>query len=414
MSNSKKYDTAIVVAVQSTNNAKSRLSSGLSPFHRRNLVIAMLEDLLIAIREVHDGPLVIVTESSEYSEIGTRFGADIVFDDGKGFKEAAETAILHIANNNLSNSILILPGDLPQAQSFDLNTILEILSSAQSDIVALSASEDGGTTALGVKPYSMFSPQFGPDSANKHRDEAKRNAMKIIELSLESFKIDVDTIDDLIRIENTVGRQTKKALSKIAFEKTISARRSFRGILGPPLEKSDVEELVSLAMTAPAPHHTTPWRFVAIDSNSRLDLAENMGHKWKEDMQKDGTTSDIIQKALENSKQRIMTAPTLLLGCLVKDGLNTYADTARAEAEWGLAQHSFGAALQNLLLAAHSRNYGAYWISAPLYAQETVRNSLNLDPDWQPQAFVAIGHKTPDYKPFNRPPPDITNNLIWR
>jgi F420 biosynthesis protein FbiB-like protein len=167
-------------------------------------------------------------------------------------------------------------------------------------------------------------------------------------------------------------------------------------------------------MTAPAPHHTTPWRFVAIDSKNRLDLAESMGLKWKEDLQKDGTTSDIIQKALENSKQRILTAPTLLLGCLVKDGLNTYADTARAEAEWGLAQHSFGAALENLLLAAHSRDYGAYWISAPLYAQETVRNSLGLDVAWQPQAFVAIGHKTPDYKPFDRPPPDIANNLIWR
>ena len=414
MSNTKKYDTAVVVAVQSTDNAKSRLSSGLSPFHRRNLVVAMLEDLLIAIREVHNGPLVIVTESSEYTEIGERFGSDVVFDDGKGFKEAAETAILHIADNDLSDSILILPGDLPQAQSSDLNTILEILSSTQSDIVALSASEDGGTTALGVKPYSMFSPQFGPDSANKHRDEANRNAMKIIELSLESFKIDVDTIDDLIRIENTVGRQTKKTLSKIAFENTISARRSFRGIIGPPLQKSDIEELVSLAMTAPAPHHTTPWRFVAIDSNNRLDLAESMGLKWKEDLQKDGTAGDIIEKALENSKQRIMTAPTLLLGCLVKDGLNTYADTARAEAEWGLAQHSFGAALENLLLAAHSRDYGAYWISAPLYAQETVRNSLDLDVAWQPQAFVAIGHKTPDYKPFDRLPPDITNNLIWR
>ena len=74
MNNTKKYDTAVVVAVQSTANAKSRLSSGLSGFHRRNLVTAMLEDLLTTIREVHDGPLVIVTESSEYNEIGKRYG----------------------------------------------------------------------------------------------------------------------------------------------------------------------------------------------------------------------------------------------------------------------------------------------------------------------------------------------------
>ena len=414
MNNTKKYDTAVVVAVQSTANAKSRLSSGLSVFHRRNLVTAMLEDLLTTIREVHDGPLVIVTESSEYNEIGKRYGSNIVFDDGKGFKGAAETAISHIANNDLSDSILILPGDLPQAQSSDLSIILNTLRSAQSDVVLLSASEDGGTTALGVKPYTMFAPQFGADSANKHRDEANRNAMELVELSLESLRIDVDTIDDLIRIENTVGQQTRRALSQIAFENTISTRRSFRGIIGPPLAKSDVEELVSLAMTAPAPHHTTPWRFVVIHSDKRLDLAESMGLRWKKDLQKDGTPNDVIEKALENSKQRILTAPTLLLGCLVKDGLNIYTDTARAVAEWGLAQHSFGSALENLLLAAHNRDYGAYWISAPLYAQETVINALNLDANWQPQAFVAVGHKTPDYRPFDRPPPDITNNLIWR
>jgi 2-phospho-L-lactate guanylyltransferase (CobY/MobA/RfbA family) len=113
MSNTNKSDTTIVVAVQSTDNAKSRLSSGLNRFHRRNLVLSMLEDLLIAIREIHNGPLVIVTESSEYVEISDRFGADLIFDYGKGFKQAAETAIQHISNNHLSDSILILPGDIP-------------------------------------------------------------------------------------------------------------------------------------------------------------------------------------------------------------------------------------------------------------------------------------------------------------
>ena len=107
MSNTNKSDTTIVVAVQSTDNAKSRLSSGLNRFHRRNLVLSMLEDLLIAIREIHNGPLVIVTESSEYVEISDRFGADLIFDYGKGFKQAAVTQFLYYLEIYLRQKVQI-------------------------------------------------------------------------------------------------------------------------------------------------------------------------------------------------------------------------------------------------------------------------------------------------------------------
>ena len=37
----------------------------------------------------------------------------------------------------------------------------------------------------------------------------------------------------------------------------IRARRSIRGLEGPPLSRDEVEQLVALALTAPAPHHTS-------------------------------------------------------------------------------------------------------------------------------------------------------------
>jgi len=197
-------------------------------------------------------------------------------------------------------------------------------------------------------------------------------------------------------------------------EDAIRARRSVRGLDGPPLTRQEVESLVALALTAPAPHHTRPWRFVEIGAARREALADAMGAAWRRDLEGDAQPSKTVERALARSRGRITGAPTLLLGCLVADGLNRYEDDRRWRAEWGLAQHSFGAALQNLLLAASARGLGAYWISAPLYAPDEVRGALDLDPSWEPQAFVALGHPKSDYRPFDRPLPDLGSQFTRR
>lgn len=197
-------------------------------------------------------------------------------------------------------------------------------------------------------------------------------------------------------------------------EDAIRLRRSVRGLDGPPLSAEEVEALVALALTAPAPHHTRPWRFVEIGAERREALADAMGAAWRRDLEGDAQPSPTVERALARSRGRITGAPTLLLGCLVAAGLNRYADDRRWRAEWGLAQHSFGAALQNLLLSASARGLGAYWISAPLYAPNEVRAALDLDPTWEPQAFVALGRPRGDYRPFDRPLPDLGTEFTRR
>ncbi len=199
-----------------------------------------------------------------------------------------------------------------------------------------------------------------------------------------------------------------------AIEAAIRSRRSIRGLEGPPLSPEEVESLVLLACTAPAPHHTQPWRFVEVSPARRAALATAMGDAWRADLERDGVPVAQQERALARSRRQVEGAPTLLLGCLVADGLRQYEDDRRARAEWGLAQHSFGAALQNILLTASARGLGAFWISAPLYAQPAVRGALDLDEAWQPQAFVALGRPSADYRPFDRPTPDLGKHFTRR
>jgi coenzyme F420-0:L-glutamate ligase/coenzyme F420-1:gamma-L-glutamate ligase len=194
----------------------------------------------------------------------------------------------------------------------------------------------------------------------------------------------------------------------------IRARRSIRGLAGPPLAEAEVEQLVSLALTAPAPHHTTPWRFAHVGPERRASLADAMGEVWRADMERDGVPVDEQRAALARSRDRVLDAPTLLVGCLAWDGLRRYDDARRRDAEWGMARHSFGAAMQNILLEASARGLGAYWLSAPGYAAEAVRAALDLDEGWEPQAAIALGHPSAGYRPFDRPAPDVTGSLVWR
>ena len=194
----------------------------------------------------------------------------------------------------------------------------------------------------------------------------------------------------------------------------IRTRRSVRGLQGPPLAADEVRALVALALVAPAPHHTRPWRFVHVCPETREALAGAMGNAWQQDMQRDGVPAEQQARALARSRRQLLEAPTLLLGCIVGEGLRTWPDDRRDRAEWTMAAHSFGAALQNLLLGAHDRGLAAYWISAPLYAQDAVRAALNLDAGWRPQACIALGHRTEAYAPFPRPEPDLEGSFIER
>jgi nitroreductase len=71
-----------------------------------------------------------------------------------------------------------------------------------------------------------------------------------------------------------------------------------------------------------------------------------------------------------------------------------------------MAQQSMGAALENIMVAAHALGLASYWISAPLFAPEAVHEALGLAAGYEAQALVAIGY--PASEPRPRPEPDIS------
>lgn len=173
----------------------------------------------------------------------------------------------------------------------------------------------------------------------------------------------------------------------------ITSRRSVRRFLPEPIPKQILEQVLEAALRAPSAHNRQPWRFVVLSSiGARSRLAEAMGEDFRRDLLRDGLPVEEVEAQVNRSYQRLREAPTAVLLCLEMSEMDTYPDQPRQQAEYLMAVQSAAMAGENLLLAAHSLGLGGVWVCAPLFAQETVRQALDLPGTWQPQGLILLGY----------------------
>jgi coenzyme F420-0:L-glutamate ligase/coenzyme F420-1:gamma-L-glutamate ligase len=58
-------------------------------------------------------------------------------------------------------------------------------------------------------------------------------------------------------------------------------------------------------------------------------------------------------------------------------------------------------------IADGDEGLGSFWISAPLFCPETVRQALDLPREYAAQALIAIGYPHPEASLPPRPEPDL-------
>ena len=200
----------------------------------------------------------------------------------------------------------------------------------------------------------------------------------------------------------------------LPLEEAIAGRRSVRQFAKRTVEPEAIDAVIAAACLAPAPHHTRPWRFVVLSPDARAALADAMGRAWRRDLRRDGVEEERIEALLERSRGQIMAAPALILVGFLAGAQRAWPDRRRRRSEAMMFAQSTGAALQNLMLAAHGRGLGSYWISAPLFCPQAVRRALDLPPEFEAQALVALGYPRPGSEPLPRPPLAVGDFLIQR
>ncbi len=167
----------------------------------------------------------------------------------------------------------------------------------------------------------------------------------------------------------------------------IKERRSCRAYLPDPIDEATIEQILEAAVWAPSPANLQPWEFIVIT-----------GREVKEKIYT--TSSELKQTWFEKSGWKwvdkysidfLKDVPAMV--CVIADpkksGLDVFSPQG-AEAY----QHACAAAIQNMMLTAHSLSLGTLWFT--LFDREAVREILSLDAEKEPMALICIGKPAKD------------------
>ncbi|MEV6565784.1 coenzyme F420-0:L-glutamate ligase [Streptomyces kronopolitis] len=197
-----------------------------------------------------------------------------------------------------------------------------------------------------------------------------------------------------------------------AVREAVTGRRTVRSFTGDPVDPGAVRRAVAAALTAPAPHHTAPWRFVLLESAAaRERLLDAMREAWRADLRADGRSAESIAARVRRGDV-LRDAPYLAVPCLVAEGAHAYPDARRSTAEREMFLVAHGAGIQNFLVALAGERLGSAWVSSTMFCKDVVREVLGLPAEWEPMGAVAIGH--PAGAPRPRPPRDAGDFLVVR
>ena len=191
-------------------------------------------------------------------------------------------------------------------------------------------------------------------------------------------------------------------------------RRSVRAFSPTLVPRESIEEAIAAAGWAPSPHGRQPWRFAVVETpERRLALADAMAETWRVQLNLDRQPAEDVQHRLERSRERLITAPVLVIACLYLADLDAYPDADRQAAETTMAIQSLGAAVQNFLLTIFAAGLDSGWMCAPLFCPDIVREALGLAEDLIPHALLPVGFAAKD--PVRRPRRTVDELIVsWQ
>jgi 2-phospho-L-lactate guanylyltransferase len=183
---------------------KTRLHS--SRRIRRALAHAMFCDVLAACIAV--GRTRVVTPDEEAAAAALDAAAEPIDDPGSGQGEAVQAGLDGVA----PGGILVVNADVPCVVPQDLRALL---AATPAGCLALVEALDGTTNALSLPSAETFAPLYGPSSSDRFREHAASLGLEAVSVALPNLADDVDTMDDLTRLQLRAGPRTQACLSEL-------------------------------------------------------------------------------------------------------------------------------------------------------------------------------------------------------
>lgn len=144
----------------------------------------------------------------------------------------------------------------------------------------------------------------------------------------------------------------------------ILSRRSIRNYLPTPVSKEDLQEILEAGTWAPSAVNLQPWYFVAIQSKEELEkmseIMKRVANRLEPSLKARFANAPAVVDETTTFVRNLGGAPVYILAFQLKPDYENNAD---------MINLSIGAALENILLAAHDKGLATCWLTAPVETQ---------------------------------------------
>jgi nitroreductase len=178
----------------------------------------------------------------------------------------------------------------------------------------------------------------------------------------------------------------------------ITTRRSVPKLTDQRPGLAAIQRLLDAAVRAPTHHLTQPWRFVVLTGNALTDFAD----AWAAGAEREG-------KDPESVRGKAQRAPVIIT--VIETPKHHLPKIQEIE-----EHHAVGAAMQNMLLAAHDMGLGAMLRTGPAAHIPEVHDYLGLVPGELVAGYIYVGYPEPGgERPMTRrtEAADITDWRGW-
>lgn len=197
-----------IVPAKTLEQAKTRLARVLSPDERRVLSLAMLRDMLSALRAApHLDGVAVVTADAALEAAARALGAAVVAEQTTGQNVALEAGMAY-ARAQGATEVLVISADLPLLCPTTVEQLLEQARQANHPhLVLLAPSRDGaGTNAMLQRPPGVIPFLFGLNSLQRHQQAAAEHGVHVDLVQAQGLAFDVDLPADLLDLATRPGQ----------------------------------------------------------------------------------------------------------------------------------------------------------------------------------------------------------------
>ena len=167
----------------------------------------------------------VVTPDEEAAEAARDAGAEVVADPGGGQGPAVQAGLAGVG----LGGILVVNADVPCVVPHDLRSLL---AATPAGCLALVEALDGTTNALSLPSAGAFAPLYGPSSSDRFRAHGASLGLEVVSVAVPNLADDVDTMEDLTRLQLRAGPRTQACLAGAREERRLNVAVLSGGVGG--------------------------------------------------------------------------------------------------------------------------------------------------------------------------------------